>query len=189
MLSSLFSSLFFRLRSLTDAWTRTTVKTQGEGGIKCWVLTIHSGTHSASNYHKQSNTVQAVIHYNCREAILNKFTLKTGLNIHCLKILKKSDLDGWMNYSIRNLHWRKLYNLFKTKWRNNGQWKPKSWTHWGLDSKSHQSNLWCDSVVCMALACLYLQNSYVPPPSLICISYFVLVSQVSPAGLVPNVVT
>ena len=38
------------------------------------------------------------------------------------------------------------------KWRNHGQWKPKSSTHWGLDSKSHweiisqQLIVWLSSV-------------------------------------------
>lgn len=41
-----------------------------------------------------------------------------------------------LNCSSWNLYWCTLYNLLRTKWRNNGQWKPKSSTPWGLDSKS-----------------------------------------------------
>lgn len=48
-----------------------------------------------------------------------------------------SDLDEQI-IQDESLHWCTVCNLSSTKWRDSGQWKPKSSTHCGLDSKSHQ---------------------------------------------------
>ena len=67
-----------------------------------------------------------------------------------------------------------FYNLLRTNWCNNSLWKPKSSTHWGLDSKSYPKSKkknWNHRVIqlawlssqqlimllssCMAPTCLY----------------------------------
>ena len=66
------------------------------------------------------------------------------INIHCSKKLREHLNHTYLDEQIIQVepfYWCTLYNLLRAKLRNDSQWKPKSLSHWELDSKPHGKSM------------------------------------------------